>query len=111
MSNGMLVLNSSCTGAGTGTPMGFAVRINTEMIMIFCCLLFYSARLPGAGHFPMEEGHRIRLQDPGRQRARRAGGSLTRFRNLYDEKDAIFPELFRAASTAFLCFSVSLPPV
>lgn len=39
---------------------------------------FYSSRLPGAGHFPVEEGYRVRLQDPRRQWARRAGESLSR---------------------------------
>lgn len=54
-----------------------------------CPLHCYSSRLPRAGHIPVEERHRIRLQDPWRQWARRAGMVsfiLWRFNNL-KEKD------------------------
>lgn len=46
-----------------------------EIMNVLCW--FYSSRLPGAGHFPVEERHRVRLQNPRRQRARRACESLS----------------------------------
>lgn len=58
MSSNILIPN--CSGASAGMRILLsAVGCCAEMLMMVCC--FHSSRLPGEGHFPVEEGYRVWL--------------------------------------------------